>query len=248
MIAIILNSGIGSRLNDYTKDKPKCMVEIESGETIIKYQLQLLKMCGVKQVFITTGYLNEKLMTYVNQLTNDLELSVKYVYNSTYKTTNYIKSLDNIPFIGEDILLLHGDLIFDKTVLDEIISEPGSCMVIDKSKDLPDKDFKARILNGVIKNVGVHFFDENSVAAQPLYKLVNKDWIIWKEKIHEFCKNGNDKVYAEEALNQVTNIIHLKPIDIGGKLCTEVDNEEDLIKVRITLRGKTNDKESVYCN
>ena len=29
MRAIILNSGIGSRMGEYTSDKPKCMVEIK---------------------------------------------------------------------------------------------------------------------------------------------------------------------------------------------------------------------------
>lgn len=235
MIAIILNSGMGSRLGVYTEDRPKCMVEILEGKPIIEYQLEMLRSVGISRIIITTGYMREHLETFVKSIATDL--SIEFVYNPQFDKTNYIKSIDYISQINEDVILMHGDLVFSKEVLEKVISFENSCMIVDKSLPLPEKDFKAQLQGHSIKAVGINYFDENSYAAQPLYKLLNRDWAVWKSEIHKLCESGNDKVYAEEALNNVTHSILIKPIDIQGNLCSEIDNEEDLLRIRNILRG-----------
>jgi len=42
MKALILNSGLGSRMGEITKTHPKCMTEILEEETIVSRQLKLL--------------------------------------------------------------------------------------------------------------------------------------------------------------------------------------------------------------
>jgi choline kinase len=49
MKAFIFNSGVGSRLGDLTKDKPKALVELKSGETILGRQLRILRSQGIKE-------------------------------------------------------------------------------------------------------------------------------------------------------------------------------------------------------
>lgn len=234
MKAIILNSGVGSRLGDHTKDKTKCMVLIKENISIIQYQLAVLKAAGIQEIIITTGYMKDVLEDYISTIINDI--SVTFVHNEDYSRTNYIKSLDLIGDIEEDILLFHGDLIFTEGVLDMILRNKDSCMIIDRTLPLPEKDFKAKMNGDRILSVGVQFFGPDCVAAQPLYKLKHKDWVIWKNRIHEFCMEGNDKVYAEEALNSVSDTLILCGVDAAGQLCSEIDNEEDLYNIRRILR------------
>ena len=42
MKALILNSGLGSRMGELTSDHPKCMTEISSKETILSRQLNMI--------------------------------------------------------------------------------------------------------------------------------------------------------------------------------------------------------------
>ena len=228
MIAIILNSGRGSRLGKYTEEIPKCMVDIGEGETIISRQLTILKQCGIEKIIITTGYLQDLLIDYVKRLY--IGLNISYCYNDEYMVTNYIESLNRVPFINEDCLLLHGDLIFDKDILDDIIAFSGSCIIADSSAPLPEKDFKARVNNGNVKKIGVDVFGEDAVSVQPLYKLTTADWKLWKERIALFCKQGIKNVYAENALNEVLDVIDLQMVEVNAKFCGEIDNEEDLLK------------------
>ena len=55
MKALILNSGLGSRMGVLTKEHPKCMTEIAPGETIVSRQLRLLSEAGIREVVMTTG-------------------------------------------------------------------------------------------------------------------------------------------------------------------------------------------------
>ena len=60
MKAMILAAGEGSRLYPYTKEKPKCMVEID-GVSLIDRQLEVLKSEGIDDIVIIGGYKSEML-------------------------------------------------------------------------------------------------------------------------------------------------------------------------------------------
>ena len=85
-----------------------------------------------------------------------------------------------------------------------------------------------------ILRVGVDFF-ENAVAAQPLYCLRQEDWSRWLEEIVAFCESGNTNVYAENALNALDGAAGIRALDVGDRLCAEIDNPEDLARVSAAL-------------
>ena len=64
MKALILNSGLGSRMGVITNEHPKCMTEISYKNTILSRQLRLLASFGVEEVVMTTGYYDKVLEEY----------------------------------------------------------------------------------------------------------------------------------------------------------------------------------------
>ena len=52
MKALILNSGMGTRMGVHTSEHPKCMTELLNRETILSRQLTMLLDCGVTDVVI----------------------------------------------------------------------------------------------------------------------------------------------------------------------------------------------------
>ena len=234
MKALILNSGLGHRMGELTAEHPKCMTDISATETILSRQLTLLARARLKDVVITTGYFDEVLVDYCHSL--GLPLNFTFVKNPLFAETNYIYSIycarDELK--DDEILLMHGDLVFEFSVLEEIISNERSCMKTSSTLPLPDKDFKAVIKDNLVKAVGIEFFD-SAREAQALYKLRAEDWRIWLERICEFCEIGNRKCYAEVALNQVTDRCIIEAFDARDRLCTEIDTSEDLAIVKAKL-------------
>ena len=227
MKALILNSGLGSRMGVITTEHPKCMTEISFKNTILSRQLRMLVSFGIKDVVITTGYYDQVLMDYCNAL--HLPINYSFVNNPLYDKTNYIYSIYCAKELlkDEDIILMHGDLVFESLVMEAVINSPFSCMAVSSTLPLPEKDFKAVIKDGRIERIGIDFF-ENAVAAQPLYKILKKDWLIWSASISQFCESNNRKVYAENAFNEVSDKCIIYPCDVKNKLCAEIDTPEDL--------------------
>lgn len=229
MIALIINSGIGSRMGELTKNEPKCMTKLFNGETILERQLKQLVYFGVEKVVITTGYLEDKIVDHCNNM--DLPIEIKFVKNEKFRETNYIYSVECAKeYLDDDIVFMHGDLVFEDGVLKQVLDSEKSCMAVSSTLPLPEKDFKAVIKESRIDKVGVNFFDD-ALAAQPLYKILREDWNKWLNKISEFCKDGNDKVYAENAFNEISDKCVIYPLDVKDSLCEEIDNANDLERV-----------------
>mgnify|MGYP002623677456 CR=1 FL=1 len=238
MKALILNSGLGTRMGVLTSEHPKCMTEISPRETILSRQLRQLLDAGITEVVITTGLHAGVLEAYCQSL--DLPLSCTFAHNPLYRETNYIYSIYCArELLDDDILLMHGDLVFENGVIDRVLGHEGSCMTVSSTAPLPEKDFKAVIRDGQVIRVGVAFFD-GAMAAQPLYRLRREDWRRWLERIVSFCENGNRGVYAENALNELDGACGIDALDVEDLLCAEIDNAEDLANVSARLRDVEN--------
>lgn len=243
MKALILNSGVGRRMGVLTSEHPKCMTEIAPGETILSRQLRLLARCGIREVVITTGLFDSVLRDYCRSL--ELPLEISFVFNPDYAETNYIQSIRCAePLLrGEDIVLMHGDLVFEQGVLGRVLASPVSCMTVSSTLPLPQKDFKAVVQDGRIMKVGIEFFDD-ALTAQPLYKLLRRDWLMWLDKICEFCDGGQRKCYAENAFNTISDECEVYTMDFKDKLCAEIDTPKDMEAVSRQLAGTA--ERSVY--
>ena len=230
MKALILNSGTGSRMGNIGTCKCLCLLEVSEGVSIVDEQLRRLLKCGITDICMTTGPYEEELKSYLQN--RYPSVNFKFVHNNIYSQTNYIYSIFLAKeWVQEDILLIHGDLVFGTELLRDAIASPHSCMVTDSTKTLPEKDFKAVVKNSLIRSIGVEFF-ESALCAQPLYKLQWQDWSIWLEEICRFCQAGRTKVYAEDAFNNVSGKMKLLPLDAKGRMCFEIDNAGDLSYAR----------------
>ena len=247
MKAIILNSGLGHRMGSITDTHPKCMTEISSDNTILSRQLKKLVAFGINQVVMTTGYYNSILEEYCSGL--HLPIRFTFVNNPVYDKTNYIYSIYCAKDLlkDDDVILMHGDLVFEPLVLEAILKSDVSCMAVSSTLPLPEKDFKAVIKDGRIEKVGIEFFD-NAMAAQPLYKLLKEDWLVWLEAIERFCENDDRKCYAENAFNQVSDRCRIYPVDVRDMLCAEIDTPQDLEVVSARVKEVNNRTVYMCCS
>ena len=227
MKALILNSGVARRLKPLTDNLPKCLLKID-GKSILERQIELLLSVGVKKFLITTGPFEGKIIDHLKE--KFPELHIDYINNPKFESTNYIYSmwLARNEMDNEDILLLHGDLVFEKSVIQKIVAQNKSSVIVDRTVPLPEKDFKGKIENKKIVKIGIDVFGENAVFLLPLYFWTSHDFNLWMKKIDTFVEKGVTSCYAENAFNEISDIIDLFPLDIADEFCMEVDNFDDL--------------------
>ncbi len=236
MKAIILASGTGSRLKPLTNKKPKSLVEINS-KTIIEYQLDILSKFGIENIIITTGPFEKLFKKFIKKRYPDLK--IEYVNNPKYSSTNYIYSLYLTKSLADDnIILLHGDLVFTFDIFKKLIDISGNGVLINKTIKLPKKDFKAIIENNRVVKIGVDFFGVNAFYCLPLYKFLKNDFLIWIKEIEKEISNNNVNIYAEDAFNNISDKIFLKPVYFTDERCQEVDTIKDLEEVKNKCKGE----------
>lgn len=230
MIALLLNSGLGSRMGDETREHPKCLCRISDTETILSWQVKLLERCGVTEAVVTTGHLADMLTGYIGGL--DTSIRFHFVHNPRYRETNYIYSMYLArDLLRGDVLSLHGDLVLHPAVMERLMAAPVSSVAVDAALPLPEKDFKAQLADGRVKAIGIDRFGADCVACQPAYKWLENDFQRWMKEIVRFVESGEERCYAENAFNAAWREIPLYPLDVGGLLCSEIDNQGDRIIV-----------------
>lgn len=230
MKALIFNSGLGSRMGKLTSDKPKCLLKLYNGETILERQIRILSEFEIKEFIITTGAYEEQIK---NTALKYKECNFIFVKNNDYLNTNYIVSMNNAyKYLNDDFILLHGDLVFNRLLIKKIFeSKEKSLCLYNENKKLPEKDFKGRFNDGLLKEVSINIFDSDCYAFQPLYKLDKNTLNLWKNKVKEFVENGIVKVYAENALNEISDNLHIVGMSYSSDYIDEIDNESDYKRV-----------------
>lgn len=226
MKALIFNSGVGNRMGEFTKTNHKSMAVLSNGETIFARQLRLLQLAGITDVVVTTGPHVEQLESAAARFP---ELNVVFVSNEIYDQTNYIYSMHLArELLDDDVLMLHGDLIFNRHVLNAILEdERPNLGAVNAELPLPEKDFKARLDEDVITEVSVKIHDADCVAFQPLYKLSRDAISRWLTKVAGFVEDGNTGVYAENALNEIAREVDIRAFSYADHFVNEIDTLDD---------------------
>ena len=230
MKAIIFNSGLGNRMGDLTRHQHKSMTRLLNGETIFHRQLRLLSEEGIRDFIITTGPFEEQLK---QEAADFPQLNFTFVPNPIYDRTNYIYSMYLArQFMDDDLVFLHGDLVFDRRLVHDVLACPQpNTATVNFAKALPEKDFKGRIRDGRLQEVSIHIFDENCYAFQPFYKLEKAVVQAWLGEVERFISRGEDKCYAENALNNLLPSLDVRAFSYEGYYIDEIDNLDDYHRV-----------------
>ncbi len=235
MIALLPNSGRGTRMGDATREHPKCMTPLDDRDTIISWQVRLLEEAGVRDAVVTTGPFAQLLEDYLTGLR--ARMRFHFVHNPRYAQTNYIYSMHLArELLHDDVISLHGDLVLTGEVMAELAAAPHSVVTVDSALPLPEKDFKAELCQGRVRAIGVDRFGPGCVASQPAYKFLRRDMDAWMGEIARFVDRGEDRCYAENAFNAMWEAIPLYPLELAGRLCREIDTPEDAREVRELFR------------
>ena len=230
MKAIIFNSGYGNRMGEFTKNNHKSMAPLKNGESIFHRQLRLLSAEGVRDFIITTGPFEEQLKAVAAEFP---ELNFTFVRNDIFDKTNYIYSMYLArDFIDDDMIFLHGDLVFSRKLVHDVLNCPEeNTATVNFTKALPEKDFKGRVHDGKVLEVSIHIFDGDCYAFQPFYKLSKATASAWVGKVVEFIHKDQTKCYAENALNEIFPALNIRAFSYEDYYIDEIDNLDDYNRV-----------------
>ncbi len=152
----------GKELTDLLDTRPLCMLEI-GGKTLIERQADILRSCGVNDLYVVSGFSSEKIK---------LD-GATILHNPSFKKTNIAYSLMLAEeYLKNKCLVVYSDIIFDRQIVEHLLDSPHPVtIVIDRAyRTLPSRDKKLDLV--AVKEL------PNPGAARSLnlnqFKLVEK--------------------------------------------------------------------------
>lgn len=236
MQAVILAAGMGKRLKELTKNNTKCMVRV-NGVTLIERMLCQLESCCLTRIVVVIGFEGRKLQEYIDGL--GIKTPIVYVKNEIYNKTNNIYSLALAKeFLRrEDTLLLESDLIFEDSVIRELLADTRSTLaLVDKYESWMDGTCM-KLGEGDRIEAFISHKNFNYADADSYFKTVN---------IYKFSKDFSENCYipfleaylqalgSNEYYEQVLKVITVldEPAitakRLEGQLWYEIDDIQDL--------------------
>tara|TARA_B100000242_G_C42991648_1_gene460400 strand:- start:70 stop:801 length:732 start_codon:yes stop_codon:yes gene_type:complete len=125
MDLLILASGKGVRMGDYTKNLPKCMINI-NGKPTIKYMQKFINKFN--NVLIVLGHQSKAIKDYFKNYNN-----IKFIYNKNFKITNMVESIFCAnKFVKNDLVIVYSDIVFDPKIYD-LLKTKNNIMPVNQS-------------------------------------------------------------------------------------------------------------------
>lgn len=103
--AIILSGGKGTRIKQYTKKIPKCLIKFD-GQPFLYYQLRYLKNNGINKVIVSTGYYAEQIKSY---LENKNFIDVKIINDGLKPLGTGGAVLKSLDYLKNNFFIIYGD-------------------------------------------------------------------------------------------------------------------------------------------
>ena len=233
MQIIILAAGKGSRLMPLTKNKPKPLVELEDGRSILERQVELLDDIGaVEEVIVVVGYKGQMIEDKIEELGYDE--FVEIVYNPFYDVSDNLHSFWlGLMNVEGDFAITNGDNLFNKRLLHDVFSKNGDgiYLTIDHKEEYVDDDMKVSMQNGVVNKVSKDISQEEiSAESIGLGKIVGKENVeLVKSTVNELIKEeDNKKSYWLELYNDLLQKDKdIKTIEVNQSDWFEMDIHSD---------------------
>ena len=229
---VILAAGFGLRLKN---SKPKALVALEDGKTILDYQVdKLSKYIPIDSIFVVVGYKKELVMEQHPELT--------FVYNEQYHRTNTARSLLKAlrKIKSGSVLWINGDVIFDEKVIPKIINKSivanKSCILVDNKRcgeeeikySMSEDECISLISKEVINPKG-EALGINLVLEKNLPSLIEHLSLVEEQ---DYFEKSVENMIRDEGAKFV-------PVNTSGLFCSEIDSPEDLLAVQEYLKSSS---------
>jgi choline kinase len=232
MKTVILAAGAGSRLKPLTDHLPKCLLKA-GGKSILEMTIDNLLETGNSEIIIVTGYLENKIRAFVRE--RFPELNVTFILNNFYTSTNNIYSLwlakDEV--LGDDMLMMDSDIIFDKSIITKLLASGyKNCLAL-KRHDVHEEEIKVRIdaqgrvieigknvmpAEAAGESIGIELFGKETLPE--LFGIINR-MVVTDKKVNIFYEAA-----FQELADKKNNLF---VVDTTEYPCMEIDTKEDLI-------------------
>ncbi len=241
---LLLAAGSGSRLRPLTDDQPKCLTEVD-GIPILERLVRCLRLQGINRLVVVLGHQEHRIREFLGQRKEGL--TIDYVVNPRYRTTNNIYSLWLArKKIREPFLLVECDLIFDASSLREMF-HPDKIAVSDlqcwmDGTTVSIDQFRRVAAFGIGDNNAAGF----NYKTVNIYSFSRATWLRVIQRLEQHISDGGAKDFYEVVLAEMVadGSLSFQAVFFDPKSWYEIDTLNDLDNAECLLRANGREQAS----
>jgi len=234
MNALILAAGRGTRISRYLEGNPKCTVDI-GGKPLIKYTVELLRSKGIKKICLVVGYQHQVIE---NVLKSE---DIEFYYNPFFDVTNSIGSawfardyLNN----NEDLLVMNADVFVEPSVIDILLEEKRSPVLLGDDRRKEEADYKLKYTNGILEKYGKELKGDDITGEYVGIAKMSKDYIpTFKTQLEKMIGEQKHSVWWENVLYELSEKQNIHVLNVGNRFWAEVDYIEDYERIQAFVKN-----------
>jgi len=241
MTTIILAAGRGSRLENETKNKPKCLTVL-ANKTLLKWQINALRKANILNIYLVRGYLKKRIN----------EQNINFIDNHRWAKTNMVYSL----LLAKEILKKHSciiaysDIVYHPSIILKLLKDEHDISVAYDINwkilwklrfENPFLDAESFLIkNNRIVDIGRKTNSYKNIQGQymGLLKTTPFGWNKIEIVLNKLLPETVDSLDVTSLLRLLLeNNIEIRGVPVKGKWC-EVDYLSDLKKYEDKIKSR----------
>ncbi|EIC23436.1 phosphocholine cytidylyltransferase family protein [Thiorhodovibrio frisius] len=235
MKALLMAAGVGNRISRHLHGQPKCCVEV-GGTPLIRYTFDLLARKGIRDIALVTGYQERHILQALEGM------AFRRYFNPFFRVTNSIASVWMArEFLASetDLVIMNADVFVEDSVVDTLLTEQRSPVVIADSSRIQDADYRLSWSDGLLRRYGKELTDEETTGEYVGICTLNRRYVgVFKQMMIEWINQEDYNCWWEDVIYRTVESgakVHIQ--DIAGQFWAEVDYIEDYQRITDFVAG-----------
>jgi choline kinase len=232
--AAILAAGRGVRMKE---DRPKTLIPVEDDKPLLHYILEGLKVAGVKDLLVVTGYGGKQIQEFVTERWSD---DVTYVFNARWASWGNFHTvrmaIDQSP--GFDLMTVNSDVMIHPEVFTRVTSSPGDLVLaVQRRPKLDQEDMRVEIDGTKVRQIGKHVKMPRSHGEFAGVSLLRPPAAsVYSDIATDLEWSAETSGYYEDVYASMLGRVDVRAAFVRGDEYAEVDMPEDMTDAREVLR------------